>query len=116
MQQRKYIKSLAERQSILPPTSRNVEKGQKTCPPISRDVKDGNYPNYCQSSNYELIKSKWGSPLCNYCGLPSHKRQNCLIKRDDRKIGLTRINHPDKNKCIQMQEKRTKVKYPMDNN
>ena len=105
MKQKTYIESLAERLTILPPTSRNMEKGQKTCPPISRDVKDGNYPNYCQSSSYELIKSKWGSPLCNYCGLPSHRRQNCIIKRNDRKRGLTRTNHPNKKKYMQMQTK-----------
>ena len=98
-----YIKSIEKKQTIMPSIPKNVEIEQLL---ISRDVKDGNYPNYCQSPNYEVITSKNGSPLCNYCGLPSHKRQNCLIKRDDRKIGLTRINHPDKNKCIQMQIKR----------
>ena len=108
MKQRKYIKSLAEKQAILPPISRNVEEGQNTYPPISRDVKDGNYPNYCQSPNYEVIKSKRGSPLYNYCGLPSHKRQNCLIKRDDRRIGLTRINHPNKKKY-----RKGRIKKPM---
>ena len=94
-------------QTLLPTIPRNEDIEQ--FPFISRDVKDGNYPNYCQSPNYTLMTSRSGSLLCNYCGLPSHKRQNCLIKRDDRKIGLTRIDHPDKDKYIKMQEKRTKV-------
>lgn len=107
-----YIKSIEKKQTIMPSIPRNVEIEQLL---ISRDVKDGNYPNYCQSPNYEVITSKNGSPLCNYCGLPSHKRQNCLIKRDDRKIGFTRINHPDKKKYMRMQDKEIHVKKSMNN-
>ena len=64
---------------------------------ISRDVDDGNFPNYCQSSKGGgLVKSSMGFALCNYCGLPLHKRQNCFIKSQDRIHGLDRIVHPGK--------------------
>ena len=63
---------------------------------ISRDVDDGNFPNYCQAKGGGLVKSSMGFALCNYCGLPLHKRQNCFIKSQDRIHGLDRIVHPEK--------------------
>ena len=35
----------------------------------------------------QLKRSIHGFPLCNYCGGPSHKRQNCPIKSQDRAAG-----------------------------
>ena len=63
---------------------------------ISRDVEEGNIPSYCQTANFELVRSISGYPMCNYCGLTSHKRQFCSKKKIDRALGLTRTNHPDK--------------------
>ena len=63
---------------------------------ISRDVEEGNIPNYCQTTNFELVRSISGYPMCNYCGLTSHKRQFCSKKKIDRTLGLTRTDHPDK--------------------
>ena len=40
--------------------------------------------------------SPQGHPLCNYCGIPSHKREMCRIKKADREAGLTRTIHPDR--------------------
>ena len=36
---------------------------------------------------------------------PSHKRQNCSVKAADREAGLTRVNHPDRDKMVASQEK-----------
>ena len=69
-------------------------------PVISRDVADGNLPNYCQADKGRLMYSSFGEPLCNYCGWPSHKRQHCSIKKQDRKQGFTRKNHPNKDSNI----------------
>ena len=67
-------------------------------PIISRDVMDSNFPNFRQMPDQTLMKSALGYPLCNYCGGASHKRQVCALKIKDRTNGLTRINHPDKEK------------------
>ena len=40
--------------------------------------------------------SPQGHPLCNYCGIPSHKRELCRIKKADREAGMTRTVHPDR--------------------
>ena len=74
-------------------------------PIISRDTLDGNHPNYRQTPEGLLYRSIHGYPLCNYCGGPSHKRQNCTVKAADREAGLTRINHPDRDKTVANQEK-----------
>ena len=63
---------------------------------ISRDLEEGNIPNYCQAVNGTLVRSISGYPICNYCGLPAHKRQFCTKKKIDREMGLKRKNHPDK--------------------
>ena len=65
---------------------------------VSRDVNDGNMPNYRQTCEGSLLRSSFGYPICNYCGKPGHKRENCKYKTLDRVNGLTRINHPDKEK------------------
>ena len=67
-------------------------------PVISRDTEDGNHPNYIQSTDGQLKRSIHGFPLCNYCGGPSHKRQNCPIKSQDRAAGNKRLYHPDRDK------------------
>ena len=61
----------------------------------SRDP-DGGFHNYCQNANGELQLSPHGHPFCNYCGIPSHKRENCTVKMGDRKKGLNRSHHPDR--------------------
>ena len=61
----------------------------------SRDP-DGGFHNYCQNANGELQLSPQGHPQCNYCGIPSHKREHCTIKMADRKKGLNRAVHPDR--------------------
>ena len=65
---------------------------------VSRDVMDGNMPNYRQTTEGNLLRSTFGYPICNYCGKPSHKRESCSYKKIDRDNGLTRVNHPDKEK------------------
>ena len=62
----------------------------------SRDSQDGGYNNYRQSQDGTLHKSPQGHPICNYCGTPSHKRETCSLKIKDRKDGLTRVIHPDR--------------------
>lgn len=74
-------------------------------PLISRDVLDGNHPNYRQTPDGQLYRSIHGHPLCNYCGGPSHKRQNCTVKAADREAGMTRVNHPDRDKMVASQDK-----------
>ena len=44
------------------------------------------------------MRSVFGYPICNYCGKASHKRESCPYKKNDRDNGLTRVNHPDKEK------------------
>jgi hypothetical protein len=61
----------------------------------SRDP-DGGFHNYCQNTNGELQLSPHGHPYCNYCGIPSHKREHCTVKMADRKKGLNRSHHPDR--------------------
>ena len=72
---------------------------------VSRDIEDGNHPNYKQTPEGQLQKSIHGFPLCNYCGGPSHKRQNCPVKLHDRAAGNKRINHPDKDKGTTVHDK-----------
>ena len=67
-----------------------------TGPTQSRDAQDGGHMNYRQSQDGNLHKSPSGHPLCNYCGVPSHKRELCAIKIKDRKDGLTRVFHPER--------------------
>ena len=84
---------------------RGANSNGPRAPQISRDVLDGNHPNYRQTQDGQLYKSIHGHPLCNYCGGPSHKRQNCSLKATDREAGLTRIYHPDRDKMVANQEK-----------
>lgn len=72
---------------------------------ISRDTQDGNHPNYRQTPDGQLHRSPLGHPLCNYCGIPSHKRERCTVKAADREKGLTRLYHPDRDKPISNNEK-----------
>ena len=74
-------------------------------PVISGDVMDGNLPNYRQTTDAQLMRSSLGYPLCNYCGKASHKRQHCALKLTDRQNGLTRVNHPDKDKNTAEEQK-----------
>ena len=75
-------------------------------PLISRDTQDGNHPNYKQTANGQLQRSVHGFPLCNYCGGPSHKRQNCPVKLHDRAAGNKRLWHPDRDKGTSVQDKK----------
>ena len=75
-------------------------------PVISRDTEDGNHPNYMQTADGQLKRSIHGFPLCNYCGGPSHKRQNCPIKLQDRTAGNKRLYHPERDKGTSIQEKK----------
>ena len=72
---------------------------------VSRDIEDGNHPNYRQTQDGQLQKSSTGYPLCNYCGGPSHKRQNCPVKQHDRTAGNKRITHPDRDKGTTVHDK-----------
>ena len=62
----------------------------------SKDSQDGGFNNYRQTQDGTVMLSSTGHPLCNYCGIPSHKREICRIKRADREAGLTRTVHPDR--------------------
>ena len=62
----------------------------------SKDSQDGGFNNYRQTQDGTLMISPQGHPLCNYCGIPSHKRELCRIKKADREAGLTRTIHPDR--------------------
>ena len=84
---------------------RGASTGTMQKPVISRDVEDGNHPNYKQTPDGQLQRSIHGFPLCNYCGGPSHKRQNCPVKLHDRAAGNRRITHPDRDKGTSVQEK-----------
>ena len=61
----------------------------------SRDP-DGGFLNYCENTKGELQLSPQGHPFCNYCGIPSHKREFCNVKMGDRKKGLNRTHHPER--------------------
>lgn len=87
---------------------RGANVGANQRPIISRDVEDGNHPNYKQTPDGQLQKSIHGYPLCNYCGGPSHKRQNCPVKLQDRANGNKRIFHPDRDKGTSIQDKMKK--------
>ena len=78
---------------------------------VSRDVMDGNIPNYRQTPSGTLLRSPFGYPQCNYCGTPSHKREYCPYKLADRSKGLTRIDHPNKEKIFYL-EHSTHTKNP----
>ena len=80
-----------------------VQKGHLTSQ--SRDMQDGGHQNYRQSQDGTLHKSPHGHPLCNYCGIPSHKREKCTIKAADREAGLTRVYHPDRDKAVSNHDK-----------
>ena len=84
---------------------RGASTGTTQKPVISRDVEDGNHPNYKQTPDGQLQRSMHGFPLCNYCGGPSHKRQNCPVKLHDRAAGNKRITHPDRDKGTSVHEK-----------
>lgn len=71
----------------------------------SRDTMDGGHFNYRQAQDGTLMKSIHGHALCNYCGLPSHKRERCYIKEKDRKLGITRIYHPNRDKAVSSKTK-----------
>ena len=71
----------------------------------SRDIQDGGYHNYRQAQDGTLHKSMHGHPLCNYCGVPSHKREKCTVKAADREAGLTRVYHPERDKAVSNHEK-----------
>ena len=75
---------------------------------ISRDTIDGDFPNFCQTAEGQLNKSFMGQSLCNYCGKPDHKRQDCKIKATDRKKGITRIIHPKRQKNISAAQEKYK--------
>ena len=62
----------------------------------SKDIQDGGYNNYRHTAEGKVMLSPQGHPLCNYCGIPSHKREICGIKRADRAAGLNRTVHPDR--------------------
>ena len=62
----------------------------------SRDTQDGGHHNYRQSQDGTLHQTSQGHPICNYCGKPSHKRESCFMKLQDRKEGNNRVFHPDR--------------------
>ena len=62
----------------------------------SRDTQDGGHHNYRQSQDGTLHQTSQGHPMCNYCGKPSHKREACFMKLQDRKEGNNRVFHPDR--------------------
>ena len=62
----------------------------------SRDTQDGGHHNYRQSQDGTIHQTAQGHPLCNYCGKPSHKREACFMKLQDRKEGNNRVFHPDR--------------------
>ena len=62
----------------------------------SKDSQDGGFNNYRQTQDGTVMISPQGHPLCNYCGIPSHKRELCRIKKADREAGMTRTIHPDR--------------------
>ena len=103
-----HKKEIVSNKCFKPPTkgikqindSRKRSIKKPYMPLISRDMADGNLPNFCQAEKGRLMYSSFGEPLCNYCGRPSHRRQHCTIKQQDRKQGFTRKNHPDKDSNI----------------
>ena len=44
-------------------------------------------------------------PKCNYCGIPSHKREICPHRIKDRREGLTRKMHPQRGQLLSKKEK-----------
>ena len=62
----------------------------------SNDSQDGGFNNYRQTQDGTVMLSPQGHPLCNHCGIPSHKRELCRMKKADREAGLTRTIHPDR--------------------
>ena len=76
--------------------ARGAGRGQPRNAIQSKDTQDGGFHNYRQTQDNVLITSPQGHPLCNYCGRPSHKRELCGVKRNDRAAGLTRTFHPDR--------------------
>ena len=71
----------------------------------SKDAQEGGFFNYRQNQDGTLQTSMYGHPLCNYCGTPSHKRENCGIKRKDREAGVARTFHPSRDKPLSYKEK-----------
>ena len=62
----------------------------------SKDMNDGGYNNYRQTREGILIRNNAGHLLCDYCSGPSHKRERCSLKEADRKAGIRRIYHPNR--------------------
>ena len=88
----------------------NINTQPTSIPTQSRDALDGGHFNYRQNQDGTLLKSIHGHLICNYCGVPSHKRERCFIKEADRKNGITRIYHPNRDKAMPNRTK-TKVAF-----
>jgi hypothetical protein len=44
----------------------------------------------------KILLNEKGHPRCNYCGIPSHRRDACRIKQKDVQDGIKRAFHPSR--------------------
>jgi hypothetical protein len=54
------------------------------------------YNQYQQGQDGKILLNERGHPRCNYCGIPSHRRDTCRIKQKDVLEGIKRPHHPNR--------------------
>ena len=54
------------------------------------------YNQYQQGQDGKILLNEKGHPRCNYCGIPSHRRDACRIKQKDVQDGIKRAFHPSR--------------------
>jgi hypothetical protein len=57
------------------------------------------YNQYQQGQDGKILLNEKGHPRCNYCGIPSHRRDACRIKQKDFKTVLRELSTPVEVNC-----------------
>ena len=55
----------------------------------------GNH-NFHQDREGVVVRTSSGQPQCNYCLIPSHSRENCILRREHLSQGIDLLYHPQK--------------------
>ena len=67
---------------------------------LARSTDTEGYKIFWQTQAGHLICSDTGHILCSYCGVQSHGRKDCYVKRDDEAIQIFRVHHPDRGNLL----------------
>ena len=60
----------------------------------SKDAEGHN--QYQQGQDGKILLNERGHPRCNYCGIPSHRRDTCRTRHKDVLEGIKRPHHPNR--------------------